>query len=353
MIKIEHLEEEIAVYDITVKDNQNFYANNILVHNCAEIMLPTQEVQPGSSKLIKDLSTGEEVISEDYNPGLIALCNLSSINLMTWKFMSEQEKESMTYNLLRASDNLIDYAFYPAKEGERFNRNYRAIGVGVTNYARFLADSGLHFGDKDAEFLTSNVTEDIYWYLMNASIKLAGERGRFEWFDRTKYAEGKFSHDLYQGPHDHPLIHNWDALREKLLTVGARFATVMAVAPTATSASLMKSTEGIEPIRQLVSLKTGTYSCKQLAPDLTNLRANYDIAWDIDPLALIRLNSIRQRFVDQGQSFSLYYKDRHDSATAVLGDIIYSEDQGVKSLYYAHTPKESDEDLEACESCSA
>ncbi len=120
-----------------------------------------------------------------------------------------------------------------------------------------------------------------------------------------------------------------------------------------TSASLMKSTEGVEPIRQLVSLKTGTYSCKQLAPDLTNLRASYDIAWDIDPKVLIKLNGVRQRFVDQGQSFSMYYKDRHDSASAVLGDIIYAEAQGLKSLYYAHTPKQSDEELEACESCSS
>ncbi len=353
MIKIEYLEEEIPVYDITVKDNQNFYANNILVHNCVEIMLPSKEVKQGTSKLTKDLSTQIETIQDEYDPGLIALCNLSSINLMTWKFLSLQEKEDLTYNLLRASDNLIDYAFYPSKEGERFNRNYRAIGVGMANYAQFLASSGLSFEDKDAEFLTHEVTEDIYWYLMNASIKLAGERGRFEWFNRTKYAQGLFAHDLYQGPSDYPLLHDWDMLKEKLMTIGARFATVMSVAPTATGSAITKSTEGIEPIRQLVSLKTGTYSCKQLAPDLTNLRADYDIAWDIDPRALIRLNSVRQRFIDQGQSFSLYYKDRHDSAAAVLGDIVYAEAQGLKSLYYAHTPKLSDEELEACESCSA
>ncbi len=316
-------------------------------------MLPTQEVASGTSKLVKDLSNNKETIIDEYDPGLIALCNLSSINLIVWKFLTEVEKEKMTYNLLRASDNLIDYAFYPAKEGERFNRNYRAIGVGVTNYARFLADAGLSFVDEEAQTLTNEVMEDIYWYLMNASINLAGERGRFAWFHKTKYAEGKFAHDLCTSPYkDMPLKHDWTALKEKLLTFGARFATVMAIAPTATSASLMKSTEGIEPIRQLVSLKTGTYSCKQLAPDLTKLRTSYDIAWEIPSQPLIRLNTIRQRFVDQGQSFSLYYKDRHDSATEVLGDIIYAEAQGCKSLYYAHTPKPGDEIDEACESCS-
>ncbi len=256
-LKIEYLEEEISVYDITVKDNHNFYANNILVHNCQEIMLPTKEVKAGSSKLVKDLSTGKTTIVEEYDPGLIALCNLSSINLMIWKFLSEQEKEEMTYNLLRASDNLIDYAFYPSKEGELFNRNYRAVGVGLTNYARFLADSGLHFGDKDAEFLTSTVTEDVYWYLMKASIRLAGERGRFEWFNKTKYSEGKFAHDLYVSPCDIPLTHDWDSLRQQLLTVGARFATVMAVAPTAcqTKVSKIQTSGGIQSLEGIMDIQ--------------------------------------------------------------------------------------------------
>ncbi len=118
-----------------------------------------------------------------------------------------------------------------------------------------------------------------------------------------------------------------------------------------TSALLMKSTEGIEPIRQLVSLKTGTYSCKQLAPNLTTLRQDYDIAWNINSNAMIKLASVRQRFICQSQSFSTYYKDRQESAVEVLGDIVYAESQGVKSLYYAHTPKEDEEEI-GCESCS-
>ncbi len=333
--------------------NQNNFNDKIYSSNlCAEIMLSTKAVKQGTDKLIKDLSTGSTKINEEYDPGLIALCNLSSINLMTWMKLSPKKKEKIIYNLLRASDNLIDYAFYPAKEGEIFNRNYRAIGVGVTNYAQFLATLGLSFSDPEALEETNDIMEDIYWYLMNASIRLAGERGRFEYFHNTKYAQGLFTHDMYQGPYTYKLKKDWNSLRQQLITVGARFATVMAIAPTATSSLILKSTEGIEPIRKLVSLKTGTYSCKQLAPNIQKLRSKYDIAWDIPSEDMINLASVRQRWVDQGQSFSLYYKDRNDSAYEILKDILVSEKMGLKSMYYAHSPKEDDELEEACLSCS-
>ena len=353
MIKIEYLEEEEAVYDITVEDNHNFYANNILVHNCNEIYLSTKPVDQGQSKLQKDLSTNITSIVEEYNPGLIALCNLSSVNLMKWITLSEAAKARSIYNLLRASDNLIDYGFYPAKEGEIFNRNYRAIGVGITNYAQWLAHLGLSWSDEKALEETNAIMEDIYWHLMNASIDLAGERGRFEYFDNTKYAQGKFTHDMYQGSYNYKTTKDWDSLRIKLMTQGARFATVMAIAPTATSSLILKSTEGAEPIRKLVSLKTGTYSCKQLAPNIQKYRPKYDIAWNIPSEDMINLASVRQRWLDQGQSFSTYYLDRNDSAYEVLKDILLSEKAGLKGMYYAHSPKEDDEIEPPCDSCSA
>jgi ribonucleoside-diphosphate reductase alpha chain len=127
----------------------------------------------------------------------------------------------------------------------------------------------------------------------------------------------------------------------------------MAIAPTATSGLILDSTEGIEPIRQLISIKTGTYSCTQLAPQLQKLRGNYELAWDIQPEDMMNLASIRQKFVDQGQSFSLYYKGRNDSAFEVLKDIMYAETVGLKGLYYAHSPKEDEEEEEICESCAS
>ena len=132
---------------------------------------------------------------------------------------------------------------------------------------------------------------------------------------------------------------------------GTRFSTVMAIAPTATSGLILKSTEGIEPPRKLVTMKTGTYSCKQLVPNLNKLRANYELAWDADPEGMIAMASVRQRWLDQSQSFSLYYQDRNESAYEVLKDIIMAEKYKLKTLYYAHTPKEDEE--EGCESCAS
>jgi ribonucleoside-diphosphate reductase alpha chain len=272
---------------------------------------------------------------------------------MTWVEMSAREKDEMIYNLLRASDNLLDYAFYPAKEGEIFNRRFRAIGVGVTNLAQLLASRGLAWGSEEALKFENDVMEEIYWYLMNNNIDLASERGRFDEFQNTKYAKGLFSFDLYRGPHKFDLNYDWDGLRKRLVEIGARFSTVMAIAPTATSGLILNSTEGIEPLRKLVSIKTGTYSCKQLAPNLNQNREFYEIAWDINPENMIKSASVRQRWVDQGQSFSLYYKDRNDSASEVLKDILIAEREGLKGLYYAHSPKDDDVEEEVCESCAS
>ena len=329
--------------------NRKIHSSNL----CNEIYLPTEAPEFLTDSLQQDLSTGDINLLETSKPGLIALCNLSSVNLIKFMNLNYKERAAVAYNLLRASDNLIDYGYYPAKEGEIFNKNYRAIGVGITNYAQFLATQGFSWDSEDALLATNNIMEDIYWHLMNASIQLARERGRYTEFYKGKYAEGEFTFDNYCGPYKFKLRYDWDGLRKDLINSGSRFSTVMAIAPTATSSLIMNSTEGAEPVRKLVSMKTGTYSCAQLAPNLRQLRENYDIAWDIKPDSMINLASVRQRWLDQGQSTSLYYKDRNQSAFEVLQDILKSEKAGLKGLYYAHSPKEDEDIEEGCESCSA
>jgi len=322
------------------------------VCKCNEIYLPTEAPTFSKSGLNQNLTTNETTLVEKSNPGMIALCNLSSINLIKWMHLSAKDRDAIATNLLKASDNLIDYAYYPAKEGEIFNRNYRAIGVGITNYAQFLAVQDISWNSEEALKVTNDIMESIYWHLMRANIALANERGRYTEYFNSKYAQGEFTFDNYQGPYKYDLNYDWDGLRQELLKTGTRFSTLMAIAPTASSSLIMNSTEGCEPVRKLVSLKTGTYTCKQLAPNLRQLRGNYEIAWNIEPKAMIDLASVRQRWIDQGQSNSLYYLDRNESAYEVLSDIIYAEKQGLKGLYYAHSPKEDDEDEEECESCS-
>ena len=327
--------------------NEKIHSSNL----CNEIYLPTKAPTFQKSGLTQNLSNGTTSLTEKSDPGLIALCNLSSINLIVWDTLNHDQRDKMVYNLLRASDNLIDYAYYPSREGEIFNRNYRAIGVGVTNYAQWLASKGFNYDSEESLKITNDIMESIYWHLMRANISLAQERGRFKEFFNSKYSDGKFIFDLYEGPYQFELNYDWESLREDLLKIGTRFSTVMAIAPTATSSLIMNSTEGVEPIRKFVSLKTGTYTCPQLAPNLNKYRGVYQLAWDIKPDSILNLASVRQRWIDQGQSNSTYLRDRNQSAKEILKDIIRAEALSLKGLYYAHSPKDDVEE-ENCESCS-
>lgn len=113
---IEYLNEEIPVYDITVEDNENFYANDILVHNCAEILLPV--------KPLNSLNDPE---------GEIALCILSNVN--AGKIKNISELELIAKLLVRSLDNIIDIQEYPLPAAKNSTLNARYLGIGVSDWA--------------------------------------------------------------------------------------------------------------------------------------------------------------------------------------------------------------------------
>jgi len=339
-------------FDDNVQQQSIFYRHINSSNLCCEIFLPTQASELQERKLFREFEDEKIKLQHEINPGLIALCNLSSINVMEWDKLSEKEKDELAYNLLRASDNALEYGFYPASEGEIFNKLYRAIGIGQSNVAQWLASKNLKFSEYKTPKAIHDLTEDIAFHFTKMSIQLAKERGAFERIWETTWSEGLFPHELSVNPPKYELNHDWESLRKDLNTFGVRFSTLFAIAPTATSASIVNATEGIEPVRQLVSMKTGTYSCHQLAPNIQKYGVNYQIAWDIPSEVLIKLAAIRQPFIEQGQSLSLFYKGRNDSAFEVVKDIVLAEKMGLKSLYYAHSPKDTDIE-EVCESCSS
>jgi ribonucleoside-diphosphate reductase alpha chain len=286
---------------------------------CTEITLPTK-----SAKFVKNtavLSIDEEnyrTITEEVT-GMTAICNLSSINLTKWVLLTEEEKISVADELLEASDNLIDYGFYATRDGEVFNKNFRPLGIGMIGLAHYFASVGIRWDSREAEEQMDTISRDIYDHFTRASEDLARKRGNFNWYSKTR------------------------------LKRPSRFATLFAIAPTATSALLAGTSEGIEPISNLLSEKTGTYSAKQLAPDIATLGSKYDLAEDIPTKTLYKLASIRQRYIDQGQSINTYQKDV-TSATEVIEDIMLAEWLGLKSLYYLQSRTSVKEE---CESCSA
>ena len=285
---------------------------------CTEIFLPTVATKFNKPKLVTDISTGEVSTQIDNTTGLTALCNLSSINVDKWIEMSSQQRIAMAKDLLEASDNLIDLQSYPTPEGEVFNRNYRAIGIGMNNLAYAFAKRGIKFTDEKAKGLMLKISKSINEVFNKESYELAVKRGSFAWFNKTKL--------------DSP----------------RRFATLFACPPGATNALIIGATEGTEPVSKLLSEKTGTYSSKQLVPELDTLGMNYQLANEIPTKTLYDLAAIRQEYLDQGQSINTYAKDP-SSAYEVINDIIYAESIGLKSLYYL----QSNTALEECESCGA
>lgn len=214
-LDIQHLEEEIPVYDITVKDRHNFFANDILVHNCTEILIPTDPIQ----KL-----EGE---------GQIALCILSAMNV--GKIKSDEELEEMCDLSVRALEELIDYQDYPVNAAEYSAKARRTLGVGIIGLAHYLAKLGFKYEDQAATDAAHGLAESIQYYLLKASNQLAKEKGVCEFYDKTTYSEGILPIDTYKKEVDEicsqPLQHDWEELRQSILTYGLRHSTLSCAMP--------------------------------------------------------------------------------------------------------------------------
>jgi len=330
--------------------------NGICCLNCSEIVLPTKPSYLKNANVKQDLSSGELTLVEKVEPGRIALCNLSSINVVEWSNLSNERKRKIAYTLLRSHDNLINLGFYPVKEGEISNKLTRPIGIGITNLAYYFAKNKTKFTDNKVLKLQFDIIEDVAYYFIEASIELAKERGAFSEFRNSKWSNGwlpiDYNKELFDKYADTWQHHRWADLRNAIMSYGIRFSTHFAIAPTATSALSIKggSTESINPPKNLFQQKTGTINGVQLAPQFNKYGKWYQTAYEVPNERLIELAAIRQLFLDQAQSVDTFYANP-DSAFDVIKDIIFAEKQGLKTLYYANSLKAIEK--EVCESCSS
>ena len=216
MLKIEYLEEEIPVYDITVEETHNFFANDILVHNCQEITLPTDPIQ-----------------HIDDNLGEIALCILSAINV--GKVKSDEELEDLCDLSVRALDELIDYQKYPVLAAEVATKARRSLGIGFIGLAHYLAKLGFKYESQEAWDAVHGLSESFQYYLLKSSNQLSKEKGHCEYFGRTKYADGILPVDTYKKDVDEissiGLQHDWETLRTDIQAYGLRHSTLSAQMP--------------------------------------------------------------------------------------------------------------------------
>ena len=296
---------------------------------CLEIALPT--------KPLKEIN--------DPN-GEIALCTLAAFNLGAVENLDELEELSDL--IVRALDSLLSYQDYPVIAAEKASLSRRTLGVGVINYAYYLAKNGVKYSDGSANGLTHKAFEAIQYWLLKASNKLAKEQGACEAFEDTTYAQGILPIDSYKKDVDkfcdEPLHYDWEALRKDILADGLRNSTLTALMPSETSSQISNATNGIEPPRGYISVKQSKDGIlKQVVPEFEKLKSQYELLWRIpDNTGYLQLVGIMQKFVDQAISANTNYDPSRFPGSKVpmqqlLKDLLTAYRNGVKTLYYHNT----------------
>ncbi len=296
---------------------------------CLEIALPTHPL--------------EDVNDEK---GEIALCTLSAFNLGALN--SLDDLEDLARLAVRALDALLDYQDYPILAAKRGAMGRRTLGIGVINFAYYLAKNGVRYSDGSANNLTHKTFEAIQYYLLQASNELAREQGACPWFDQTTYARGVLPIDTYKRDLDNicsePLHYDWEALRDSIKTHGLRNSTLSALMPSETSSQISNATNGIEPPRGHISIKASKDGIlRQVVPDYETLKDAYELLWEMpNNDGYLQLVGLMQKFIDQAISANTNYDPARFPSGKVpmkqlLTDLLTAYKFGLKTLYYQNT----------------
>ena len=296
---------------------------------CAEIDLPTVP--------LNDLNDEE---------GRIALCTLSAINWGNIKKPSDFQE--LCELAVRGLDALLSYQNYPVRAAELSTQEYRPLGIGIINFAYFLAKNGVSYSDPRALALVDEYAEAWSYYLIKASADLAVEQGPCTKWENLKYADGRLPIDTRKMEVDELVPHvermNWDGLRNQILKSGIRNATLMALMPAETSAQISNATNGIEAPRSYVSIKQSKHGVlKQVVPEFERLKENYELLWDQkSPEGYLKICSVLQKYIDQGISINTsynptYYPDEKIPMSEMIQHLLLAYKYGNKQLYYFNT----------------
>ena len=284
--------------------------------------------------------------------GEIALCTLSAFNLGALNNLDELEE--LADLTVRALDALLDYQDYPVAAARTATMNRRTLGIGVINYAYYLAKNGVRYSDDSALGLTHRTFEAMQYYLLKASVNLAKEYGACPLFNQTVYSQGKLPIDTYKKDLDavcnEPLHYDWESLRGDIVKYGLRNSTLTALMPSETSSQIANATNGIEPPRGLVSVKASKDGIlKQVVPEFETLKDAYETLWQLPGNeGYLKLVGVMQKFVDQSISANTAYDPNKFEGSKVsmkqmLKDLLTAYKYGVKTLYYHNTRDGADD----------
>jgi ribonucleoside-diphosphate reductase alpha chain len=294
---------------------------------CCEILLPT--------KPFKRLDDAE---------GRIALCTLGSLN---WgAFRNPEDMRRAARILHRSLNNILDYQDFLSIQSELSNQEIRPIGIGVTNLAYWHAKRNFKYGERDSLREVKSWMEHQAYYLTEASVELAKERGKCLHSDKTRYGQGQFPWELRaKGVNeltDFTPELDWEPLREQMKLYGVRNATQMAVAPVESSSVVINSTNGIEMPMQLISVKESKAgSLVQVVPEYAKLKNKYQLMWEQrDCDGYLKTAAVLAAYIDQSISTNTFYNpahfpDRKVPTTLIAKNLMQAQLWGLKTFYYS------------------
>ena len=305
---------------------------------CCEILLPT--------KSFKRLDDAE---------GRIALCTLGSIN---WgAFRNPEDMRRACRILQRSLCNILDYQDFLSIQSKLSNDEIQPLGIGITNLAYWHAKRGLKYGDKDALQDVKAWMEHQAFYLTEATVELAKERGACLHSEKTRYGQGTFPWELRaKGVNelaDFTPELDWETLRTNMKQYGVRNATLMAVAPVESSSVVINSTNGIEMPMSLISTKESKAgSFTQVVPEYHKLKNRYQLMWEqTDCVGYLKTASVIAAYVDQSISTNTFYNpahfaDRKVPTTLIAKNLMQAHMWGLKTFYYSLINKAGSKQIE-------
>lgn len=305
----------------------------------------------------------EPMKSYDDPDSTIGVCVLAAVNMLQ---VDEDHLEGICEIIVRMLDEMIDIQDYINNATRNFATKHRSLGVGVSNYAAYLAKHKTLFTDEKALELTHNYFEKLQYFLLKASNNLAKEKGVSEWFYTTKYSKGILPIDTYKKEVDTIFPNNlqmdWETLRDNIMRYGLRNNSLSCQMPCDSSSVIQSSTNGVEPPMQpLVYKSSKSGRVPVLVPHIDKWKNYYSYAFTFDNIYLIKLYALIQKFFDMGISMNNYYDfsqypDNKLPDSVVLQDLLNAYKYGHKSRYYAKTrgvvDDASKQDQEQYTSCS-
>ena len=325
---------------------------------CCEILLPT--------KPFKRL---------DDPTGRIALCTLGSIN---WgAFRNPEDMRRACRILQRSLCNILDYQDFLSIQSQLSNDELQPLGIGITNLAYWHAKRSLQYGDSDALQEVKSWMEHQAFYLTEATVELAKERGPCLDSAKTRYGQGQFPWenraDGVNELADFTPELDWEQLRSDMRSYGVRNATLMAIAPVESSSVVINSTNGIEMPMSLISVKESKAgSFTQVVPEYHKLKNKYQLMWEQkDCDGYLKTAAVLAAYVDQSISTNTFYNpahfaDRKVPTTLIAKNLMQAHLWGLKTFYYSLINKQGSkmvaevaptmapmdyDDEEDCESC--